>query len=249
MKLSFVILTIGDKPDKLKLSVNSILRNFDEESCGFEIIIVGNNLDDFKSSNESNFCTIIEDGQFVEYLGKRRNIGTENSSGEIIIHMDDDMILPEDWLLSFEDFNSKNTDWEVLGHKILLPDGGRHWDRATYSPLHRMVDYDYSSDTDCFYQTGGFGIYKKNLLDKMSWDDTLPYYAMFKGFKYNEDIDFSIRLHEAGKKIFFDKENTVWHYDHSYESNGVACNKKKIKDLVQYKCFGFIQCLSSLSYA
>jgi hypothetical protein len=245
MKISFVILTTGDKLEKLTLSIQSIVKNF-ERSKDYEIVIVGNNLSEFRSILESNFCKIIEDNKFIEFLGKRRNLGTAQCSGEVVVHMDDDMILSENWKQSFDNFCQINKDWEILGHKILLPDGGRHWDRATYLPNHIMVDYDYQSDTDCFYQTGGFGIYKKSLLDKISWDDSLPYYAMFKGFKYNEDVDFSIRLNQAGKKIFFDKNNTVWHYDHSYESNGFTCNKKNQKTFVEYKCIEFIKSLNNI---
>lgn len=246
MKISFVILTIGDKTDKLILSIRSIVRNF-KNSEDYEIVLVGNNLSNLRKHREYAFCKTIEDKKFVEFLGKRRNIGTQNSSGNVIVHMDDDMILPGDWKEKFDSFCFRNNHWNALGHKILLPDGGRHWDRATFTPKHIMVDYDYVSETDCFYQTGGFGIYKKKLLEKISWDDSLPYYAMFKGFKHNEDIDFSIRLHQSGEKIFFDKNNTVWHYDHSYESNGFTCNKKQQKDIVDYKCLGFIQCLSEIS--
>ena len=245
MKISFVILSIGDKIEKLTLSVRSIVQNFKNRE-DYEILIVGNNLMQFESLPERKFCRVIEDKEFVKFLGKRRNIGTNNSSGDVIVHMDDDMIFPSDWLERFKFFCSKNNSWNVLGNKILLPDGGRHWDRSTFLPRHVMVDYDYTSDTDCFYQTGGFGIYKKSLLAKISWDDSLPYYAMFKGFKHNEDVEFSIRLHDSGEKIFFDKTNTVWHYDHSYKSNGFTCNKKQQKDLIEYKCLGFIQCLNEI---
>ena len=44
MFLSFCIITIGDKPDKLRLSVESIHRNFASREA-YEIIVVGNNLD------------------------------------------------------------------------------------------------------------------------------------------------------------------------------------------------------------
>lgn len=182
----------------------------------------------------------------MEYLGKRRNIATRNSKGDILVHFDDDMIFPLDWLSNFRDYNSKNQNWEILGNKILLPDGKRHWDRATYLPIHRMVDYDYESESDIFYQTGGFCIAKRTLLDQICWDDHLPFYAMFKGFKYNEDVDFSLRLNRLGKKICFDKHNTVWHYDHSYYSDNLTCNKKRKELTIGYTCLEFISLLNKI---
>ena len=54
----------------------------------------------------------------------------------------------------------------------------------------------------------------------MSWDNDIPFYGVTKGFKYNEDVEFSVRLKQAGVKIHFDKNNTVWHNDESYFQSG-----------------------------
>ena len=242
MMISFCIISIGDKPDKLRLSVESICRNFSSKD-DYEIIIVGNNISQFSDLN----VTLIEDNEHIEFLGKRRNIATENSKGDILVHFDDDMIFPEDWFEKFNQFNENNKDWEILGNKILLPDGKRHWDRATYLPNHIMVDYDYESDSDIFYQTGGFCIAKRTLLDEVKWRDDLPFYAMFKGFPHNEDVDFSIRLNKAGKKIWFDKNNKVWHYDHSYHSDNLTCNKKRDISAVNFQSLEFICLINNLT--
>ena len=76
-----------------------------------------------------------------------------------------------------------------------------------------MVDYDYESDSDVFYQTGGFCVAKRTLLEQVCWDDRL---------------------------LFFDKHNTVWHYDHSYHSNNLTCNKKPKELTLAYTCLEFI---------
>ena len=241
MFISFCIISIGDKPDKLRLSVESIHKNFSSKD-DYEIIVVGNNISQFSDLD----VTLIEDNKYVEYLGKRRNIATKNSKGDILVHFDDDMIFPPDWFSNFKEYNRKNPNWEILGNKILLPDGKRHWDRATCLPIHRMVDYDYESESDVFYQTGGFCVAKRTLLDQICWDNRLPFYAMFKGFKYNEDVDFSLRLNKLAKKICFDKHNTVWHYDHSYYSNNLTCNKKRKELTIGYTCLEFISLLNKI---
>jgi len=242
MFISFCIITTGKNIEKTDLCIKSIHNNFINNN-NYEIIIVGNDLHSF----EGKRCKLIEDNNFIEFLGKRKNIAFENSKGDIIVHCDDDILFPPDWLENFKIFNQINKDWQIMGNKILLPDSGRYWDRATYFPLHHMVKYDYESNSDVFYQTGCFSICKRSLLNMIIWDDNIPYYATSKGFKNNEDIDFSLRLNEKHIKIFFDSNNTVWHYDYTYLSNGTTCNKKQYTDYAEYKCLDFIKLLNNLS--
>jgi glycosyltransferase involved in cell wall biosynthesis len=242
MFVSFCIITNGSKSYKTNLCIKSIHNNF-RNNDDYEIIVVGNNLNTFKGKG----CELIEDNEFIEFLGKRKNIAFENSKGDIIVHCDDDILFPPDWLENFKIFNQTNKDWQIMGNKILLPDSGRYWDRAIYFPLHHMVEYNYESNSDIFYQTGCFSVCKRSLLENIKWDNNIPYYGMFKGFKHNEDIDFSLRLNEKEIKIFFDSNNTVWHYDYTYLSDGTTCNKKQNIDYVEYKCLNFIKLLNNLS--
>ena len=242
MFISFCIITTGKNIEKTDLCIKSIHNNFINNN-NYEIIIVGNDLHSF----EEKRCKLIEDNNFIEFLGKRKNIAFENSKGDIIVHCDDDILFPPDWLENFKIFNQINKDWQIMSNKILLPDSGRYWDRATFLPYHCMVEYDYESNSDIFYQTGCFSICKRSLLEIIKWDDNIPYYGMFKGFKNNEDIDFSLRLNDQNIKIYFDYNNVVWHYDYTYLSNGITCNKKTYTDYAEYKCLDFIKLLNYLS--
>lgn len=233
--ISFVIITIGDKPQELNNCINSIERNFKDNS-EFEVILVGNNIPSLGSSR----VKIVKEEDKIEFLGARKNIGTENSSGEVIVHCDDDIIFPDYWFKNFDSFNKDNDDWEIMGNRVLLPDGGRYWDRSIYFPVHQMVDYEFYSDDVTFYQSGAFSICKRSLFDTIKWSDEIPFYGMFKGFEYNEDIEFSIRLKDMGYKIFFDKNNKVWHDDSSYLSNGVTCNKRQNNNDLVHKCLDFV---------
>jgi glycosyltransferase involved in cell wall biosynthesis len=233
--ISFVILTIGSKPEKLARCIRSIKSNFNSNEL-YEVILVGNNVPPI----ELGGVRVIEDLEKKEFLGARKNIGTENSRGDILVHCDDDIIFPDYWFNNFNSFNKSNDDWEIMGNRVLLPDGGRYWDRSIYFPVHQMVDYDFYSDDVTFYQSGAFSICKRSLFDTIKWSDEIPFYGMFKGFEYNEDIEFSIRLKEMGYKIFFDKNNKVWHDDSSYLSNGVTCNKKQNNNDLAHKCLDFV---------
>jgi GT2 family glycosyltransferase len=242
MLLSFCIISIGQKSEQTRLCIQSIHNNFDNKN-DYEIVLVGNNISQFSDCN----VKLIEDNQFIEFLGKRKNIAIENSCGDILIHCDDDILFPPDWFFNFKNFLKTQNNWEIMSNRILLPDGNRYWDRCTYFPYHVMTDYDFYSKDVTFYQGGCFSVCKRSLFDKIKWDENLPYYASIKGFKYNEDIEFSIRLKHQNIDIFFDKNNTVWHYDFSYASNNITCNKHYQEKYIEYKCLDFIKLLNNLS--
>ena len=233
--LSFVVLTIGDKPQELQSCIRSIQQNFTDQE-DYELVIVGNNIPDIDLGN----AKIIEDNDKIEFLGARKNIGTKNTHGDIIIHCDDDIIFSKDWYKNFLNYSERNTEWEIMGNKVLLPNGTRYWDRATFLPAHRMVDYDFYSNDVTFYQSGAFSIGKRSLFDRLTWDDNIPFYGMFKGFSHNEDVEYSLRLKEHEVKIHFDKNNTVWHNDFNYLSDNVTCNKSKKNLSLKEKCLDFI---------
>ena len=237
-KISFCIISNGSRPRETSLSIKSIHSNFNVEE-DYEIIIVGDNIEQFKDLG----VTLVEDNIYNKFLGARKNIGTKNTTSDIIVHCDDDIIFPKDWFFKLEEYNSKNSDWEVLGNKILLPDGGRYYDRAIYLPRHKMVPYDFDETLDphtLLYQCGAFSICKRPLLEKVNWSNEIPFYGKLNGFDYNEDVDFSVKLKEAGVRISFDKDNTVWHYDHSYYFQNDFAYKKKPNDITDHKCLEFM---------
>jgi GT2 family glycosyltransferase len=243
-KISFCIITNGKRPRELRLSVKSIEENFYIKD-DYEIVVVGDNIDQFKDLN----IKLVEDNVYNKYLGARKNIGTENTKADIIVHCDDDIIFPKDWFFNLEDYHSKNPDWEVLGNKILLPDGGRYYDRSIYLPRHTMVPYDFDETVDphtLLYQCGAFSVCKRSLLDKVEWSNKIPFYGKLNGFDYNEDVDFSVKLKEAGIRISFDEKNIVWHYDHSYYYKNWFAYKKKAEEMNENKCLDFIMLLNFL---
>ena len=243
-KISFCIITNGKRPTELSLCLKSIRRNFSTYHS-YEIILVGDNIDQFESED----VKLIHDTKYQKFLGARKNIGTENSSGDVVVHCDDDIIFPINWYYKFLRYNSANSDWQVLGNKILLPDGDRYYDRAIYLPRHKMVPYDFDETLDphtLLYQCGAFSVCKRSLLEKINWSNEIPFYGKLNGFDYNEDVDFSVKLKDAGVRISFDKNNTVWHYDHSYFFKDYFAYKKDPKDISDQKCLGFMMLINSL---
>ena len=132
-----------------------------------------------------------------------------------MLFVDDDFIFPQTWAQRFIEY-SQNNGWQMTANKILLPDGGRFWDRAIANEhTHSLVDYDYSSYSKSLYQTGGFWIMRRALYEAHKWNSEIRINAEGNG-EINEDIEMSARMHANGVQFCFDKENTVWHNDDSY---------------------------------
>jgi len=214
-KVSFCISTNGSKVGKTNMLVASIFGMLNVDGVGLDITITGcvnefKNLDNVKLIDA---CDYARSGM----LSGLRFIAAENIDTDIIVFVDDDFLFPESWLINLLDFSRKES-WSILGNRILLPNGDRFWDRASFSP-HRMISYDSIGDEN-IYQTGGFWVVNSSAYEKCKWNPDIPINATTKGFKHNEDVEMSLRAKRLGLNISFDKNNLVWHNDKSYRQSG-----------------------------
>jgi len=213
--ISFCIATNGKKVEKTRVLISSILGIKKYESFNIDINICGCT-DSFVGISGVNLIDACQEAK-SGMLSALRFIAAEDINTDIFVFVDDDFVFPEDWLLNLINFSEDNY-WDVLGHKILLPNGDRFWDKSTFSP-HRMINYDDPIGGN-FYQTGGLWIIKSSVYNQCKWDASIPINATDKGFKYNEDVDMSIRIRDNGFIFNFDKNNLVWHNDDSYHQAG-----------------------------
>ena len=146
-----------------------------------------------------------------------RNKAAQTSKHDVIVWCDDDIILDPNWLENTVKY-SKNNGWQVLGNKILNPDGTRCWDRSILNP-HQLVDYETSEGHPHLYQTSGFLLVRKSVFDTVKWNEDRLVYDDKHG-KIPEDIQFSIDLKAAGFVFSFNKDATVWHNDEAYTEWG-----------------------------
>ena len=207
--VTFCIPTNGKKIEKTKITIEALKNQITTKEV--EIIVAGvvepfKDIDGVRLAEASD---VANNG----YLAELRNIAARESTKEVLCYLDDDMILPPNWLWRLEEY-SRNVGWDVLGNRILNPDGSRLWDRAIMNP-HVLVPYNHPSIDRNLYQTGGFSIHRKSVFEQQEWDGTIPVYAEKYG-KENEDIEYSKRLHSNGYVIKFDPENVTWHWDENY---------------------------------
>lgn len=221
--VSIIIITNGNNSIKTIELVESINFTFKKANLNYEIILSGKynaNFDGLNLIFKENIYAA-ENG----YLGSLRNSGAEISKYNILVFCDDDILFDKNWASNFAEYK-KNNDFEILGNQVRLMDGGRYWDRVTVKP-HKMIDYDAESFDGVLYQSGAYWIIKKYIWDKEKWNEDIPFYATKKGYPANEDVEYSLRLHDAGYKFSFDKNNIVYHNDDKYMQLGDVCVIKK----------------------
>ena len=133
--ISFCITTDGSKVEKTKRVVDAIKSQMTTKDV--EIVISGVT-EPFEDVEGVVLAPAAETAQ-TGFLAELRNVAAKKSTKDVICYMDDDMLLPPTWLWRLEEY-SQNIGWNILGNKLLNPDGSRFWDRAVKTP-HVLGSY------------------------------------------------------------------------------------------------------------
>ncbi len=137
--------------------------------------------------------------------GQSRNCGAERASGDFLLILDSDVVLPEGYMKAVAD-ELHNAPADAFGG----PDRAH----ASFTPVQRAISYSMTS----FFTTGGIRGGKKKL-DKFyprsfNMGIRRSVYRQLGGFsdmRFGEDIDFSIRIFKGGYKCRLFPEAWVWH--------------------------------------
>jgi glycosyltransferase involved in cell wall biosynthesis len=222
--ISFCIPTNGKRPEKTSLTISSIqdeMKNFPHE------IILCGDVDNFESFDNVKVVDKKEEAHSRK-VAVLRNTAAANSKFDTIVWCDDDMILSSGWLEKTLEYSEKN-GWNVLGNKIFNPDGTRHWDRGTINP-RVLVDYSYPSYNRNLLQTSGFFIIRREVFEKVKWNEERLVYSDRTGDGIPEDLQYSMDLIMSGYQLDFNSEAVVWHNDDSYTEWG---NQTLLKDTIR----------------
>tara|TARA_Y100000356_G_scaffold135240_1_gene147607 strand:- start:4864 stop:6813 length:1950 start_codon:yes stop_codon:yes gene_type:complete len=223
-KISFCIPTNGARVEKTQTTIKSIERTMG--SHPYEIVIAGN-VEPF-----SNLKNVILVDKKEESLTRRvaalRNAAADKSTGDTIAWCDDDIVVDSAWLDNITTYSSNN-GWSVLGCKLLNPDGTRHWDRGTINP-RALVSYDYPSYSKNILQTSGFFLVRREVFNRVRWNEDRLVYADRQEKQIPEDLQYSFDLMSSGYQLQFDQHSTVWHNDESYTEWG---NSTLLKEVIE----------------
>lgn len=204
MKYS-IIIPVYNRPDEVEELLSSLEVQTERD---FEVIVV----EDGSSVPCEEVCRSHAEKLPLHYYakpnsgpGQSRNYGAERSSGDYLIVLDSDVVLPDDYLEAV----SKAID-------TYQPDafGGPDSAHSSFTDTQKAISYSMTS----FFTTGGIRGGKKKL-DKFyprSFNmgirrDVYTQLGGFSKMRFGEDIDFSLRIYEAGKRCILIPEAWVWH--------------------------------------
>lgn len=200
-----LIIPVFNRPDE----VNELLESLTKQRCkDFEVIIVEDGSQvpcDAVVKNYSDLLDIHYYNKPNSGPGQSRNYGAERASGEYLIVLDSDCIIPEGYLDAVKaELNAAPAD----------AFGGPDRAHESFTDIQKAINYAMTS----FFTTGGIRGGKKKL-DKFyprsfNMGIKADVYKALDGFskmRFGEDIDFSIRIFKGGYKCRLFPEAWVWH--------------------------------------
>lgn len=200
-----VIVPVFNRPEEVNELLASLCRQTLKD---FEVIIV----EDGSEVESRDVCQQYANRLDIIYYAKEnggpglaRNTGAEHASGEYLIILDSDVVLPEGYLQAVDDELRRQPADAFGGPDAAHPD---------FTPVQKAISYSMTS----FFTTGGIRG-GKNKLDKFyprsfNMGIRREVYRALGGFstmRFGEDIDFSYRICEAGYSTRLFPEAWVWH--------------------------------------
>jgi len=200
-----IVVPVFNRPDEVSELLGSLAR---QNVRHFEVIIV----EDGSTITCKNECARYAGKLSLHYYSKAnsgpgpsRNYGAERARGEWVIVLDSDVVLPDGYLQAVDD---------ALMAEEADAFGGPDRSHASFTNTQKAINYSMTS----FFTTGGIRGGKRKL-DKFyprSYNMGIrrEVYQRLGGFskmRFGEDIDFSIRLFEAGCKVRLFRDAWVWH--------------------------------------
>ncbi|MBO5001645.1 MAG: glycosyltransferase [Prevotella sp.] len=200
-----IIVPVYNRPDEVDELLESLCAQTLKD---FEVIIVEDGSPIPCKDICDKYTELIDLKYFVKQNsgpGQSRNYGAERAQGEYLIVLDSDVVLPEGYLQAVED---------ELQRQPADAFGGPDKAHDSFTDTQKAISYSMTS----FFTTGGIrGGNKK--LDKFyprSFNMGIRHevYMRLGGFskmRFGEDIDFSIRIFDAGCSCRLFPEAWVWH--------------------------------------
>jgi len=200
-----IVIPVYNRPDEAEELLASLCR---QTVSDFEVVVV----EDGSTQPCSDVVAKFEQSLSVRYFlkenggpGPARNYGVAHASGDYVIILDSDCVLPEGYLAAI-DAELDCAPCDAFGG----PDAAHD----SFTPIQKAINYSMTS----FFTTGGIRGGKKKM-DKFyprsfNMGIRRSVYDQLGGFsrmRFGEDIDFSYRIIEAGYTSRLFPEAWVWH--------------------------------------
>ena len=201
-----IIIPVYNRPEEVEELLQSLVNQTDNR---FEVIIV----EDGSTVKCDHVCKKYSEWLDIKYFykensgpGSSRNFGTKQAVGNYFLILDSDCIVPENYIKSIRAELTANPCDAF---------GGADAAHKSFSDMQKAVNYAMTS----FVTTGGIRGGKKETLEKFhprsfNMGIKADVYRALDGFsnmRYGEDIDFSIRIFEAGYSVSLFHDAFVFH--------------------------------------
>nr|WP_160573880.1 glycosyltransferase family 2 protein [Actinomadura physcomitrii] len=202
MKLSVVVLTMGNRPDELARAVRSAL---EQEHADVEVVLVGNGVDPV--GDRAGVPPFDDERVKTISLPKNvgipagRNRGVEASSGDVVLFLDDDGWYRSTRLGTYlRDRFAADPALGVVSFRVRDPEGGRGERR--HVPRLRAGDPERSSEATTFL--GGACAIRRAAFDAGGGLPEDFFYA-------HEETDLAWQILNAGYHIVYDASAVMFH--------------------------------------
>jgi len=229
MDLSIIIVNYLSKA-KLANCLRSILEA-DLSGLSFEVVVVENNSGDDLRALVGNypFARLVVSEKNLG-MGGGNNLGIKNSSGELILISNPDIIFKPQAIKILLEGIKNNSQISLVGPKLLNPDGSLQYSCARfprwYMPILRrtfvgnffkraldrfsMRDFDHNQNIAVDWLFGAcLLVQRSNFKDESLFDERF--------FMYFEDMDLCRRVWNRGQEVWYFSTAEVFH-DHQRDS-------------------------------
>jgi GT2 family glycosyltransferase len=222
-----VVIVSWNVRELLRACIKSL--NSNRGDLSIEIIVIDN------ASDDRSVEAVETDFPDVQLIASRTNLGFSRANnvglrlakGRYVFFLNPDTVLHEDALSKMVDFLEGHQEFDLVGPKLVFPDGSPQWVAARRPPspalmsfhamyLHRLPlmgprllnqmisHYDLNESQEVEAISGAAMLGRRSRLEKVGGFD--------ESFLYTgEDVDLCLRLRELGSRIFYLADATVVH--------------------------------------
>ena len=210
--LSIIICTFN-RQELLKNAVLSLFHQINIDSSSIEIIVIDNNSTDKTKESiiqlqkeNKNLYYFLEVQQGLSFA---RNRGYKEAHGNYIAYLDDDALAPENWI---------DTALQIMGTYDPDAFGGPiypfylnekpNWFKDEYEIRMHQENTGWLKKEN--YLSGSNMLFKRDILHEFKGFDT-NLGMTGKKIAYGEETELVMRLHNANKKLYYDRKLIVKH--------------------------------------
>ena len=215
-----IILVLYNRAELTLSCLHSILHN---SFKSLEVIIVDNN----SSDRTKELLNKVQGVKFIFNDTNRHfllaaNQASKVAQGEYLLFLNNDAQILGDSINQAVKTINEQPDMGAVGGKIILPDGTLQeagsiiWQDGSCLGYGRgdnpeLPQYMFKREVD--YCSGAFLLTPRHLFKELGYFDDIYQPA------YYEETDYCVKLHKAGKKIIYDPQVAILHYEFASSDN------------------------------